>query len=219
MNSKNPKVDEYLNKASQWQEEMQALRAILLDCGLTEELKWRVPCYMYKTSNIILIGAFKEYCTLSFFKGVLLNDVDGILVAPGENSQTVRMIKFTSVEEINEQGSTLKAYIYEAIEVERAGLKVDFKKSTNLIFPQELLDKLKEDSAFKTAFEALTPGRQRAYNLYFSAAKQSNTREARIEKYTQRILDGIGINDCTCGLSKRKPNCDGSHKQLEKYGL
>ena len=207
-------MDEYLSKASQWQEEMEALRTILLDCGLTEELKWRVPCYMYKASNIVLIGAFKEYCTLSFFKGVLLNDANGILVAPGENSQTVRMIKFTSVKEIIKQESTLKAYIYEAIEVEKAGLKVDFKKSTNLIFPQELQDKLEKDPAFKTAFEALTPGRQRAYNLYFSAAKQSNTRKARIEKYTQRILDGIGINDCICGLSKRKPNCDGSHKQL-----
>ncbi|MEQ6119658.1 DUF1801 domain-containing protein [Reichenbachiella sp. MALMAid0571] len=210
----NPKVDEYLSKAKKWQEEMEALRTILLDCMLTEELKWRVPCYMYKASNIVLIGAFKEYCTLGFFKGVLLNDVDGILVAPGENSQTVRMIKFTNVRQIVEMESILKAYIYEAIEVEKAGLKVDFKESTNLIFPKELLDKLEENPVFKTAFEALTPGRQRAYNLYFSAAKQPETRVSRIEKYTQRILNGKGINDCVCGLSKKQPNCDGSHKHL-----
>ena len=212
----NPKVDEFIRQVKNWKEEISKLRMILLDCQLNEELKWRQPCYTLGSSNIALIGNFKEYCTISFFKGVLLNDAEGILVSPGENSQTVKMIKVTSLSEIEQLEPTIKAYIYEAIEVEKAGLKVEFTKSTNLDFPEELINKMANDAAFKSAFEGLTPGRQRAYNLHFSGAKQSQTRIDRIEKFTSRILKGIGINDCTCGLTKRKPSCDGSHKILNQ---
>jgi uncharacterized protein YdeI (YjbR/CyaY-like superfamily) len=191
----NHKVDEYLSKAKKWQEELQTLRMIILDCQLTEELKWGQPCYTFQKSNIVLISGFKEYCALSFFKGVLLNDANGILKKPGENTQAARLIRFTNVREIVEMESILKAYIYEAIEVEKAGLKVDFKEKTELIFPEEFQKKLDEIPALKTAFDALTPGRQRAYNLYFSAAKQSKTRESRVEKCMQKILDGKGLND------------------------
>ena len=210
----NPKVDDYIGRIKQWQKEAALLRTILLDCGLTEEYKWRVPCYTFNGSNIALFGNFKEYCTLSFFKGVLLNDAKGILVSPGENSQSVKMARFTSLQDIVDLEATLKAYIYEAIEVEKAGIKIDKPKSKNLEFPKELLQKFEEDKAFKTAFEALTPGRQRAYNIHFTGAKQSATRLSRIEKYTDRIMNGIGLNDCVCGHSKRMPNCDGSHKYL-----
>ncbi len=210
----NPKVDAYLSKVKAWQEELAKLRTILLDCGLTEELKWRVPCYTFQESNVALLGGFKQYCALSFFKGVLLQDAEDILVAPGENSQSVRLFRFTSVKEIVELEPSLKAYIYEAVEIEKTGLKVDLKESADLVFPEELFTKLKESPDLKTAFDALTPGRQRAYNLYFSAAKQSKTRESRIEKYRQQILDGKGINDCTCGLSRKLPYCDGSHKYI-----
>ena len=191
----NPKVDEYLSKAKKWQEEMGKLRMICLDCQLTEELKWNHPSYTYQKSIVVIIGAFKEYCALSFFKGALLKDPNGILVKPGENTQAVRMIRFTDVREIVEMEPTLKAYIYEAIEVEKAGLKVDFKQKKELVFPDELLTKFDENPALKTAFEALTPGRQRAYVLYCSAAKQSKTRESRVEKCMPRILDGKGLND------------------------
>lgn len=208
----NPKVDNYLENLPKWQTELTLLRKLALACGLTEELKWGVPTYTHKGANIILLGNFKENCTISFLKGVLLHDSEKILDKPGENSQSARLIRFTSADEIVSLTPTIKAYIYEAIEVENAGLKVDLKKSTDLVYPEELLIAFAGNSAFKSAFEALTPGRQRAYNLFFSAAKQSKTRESRIEKYTQRILDGIGFNDCTCGLSKRLPSCDGSHK-------
>jgi uncharacterized protein YdeI (YjbR/CyaY-like superfamily) len=210
----NPKVDQYLRNVKHWQEEFEILRRIILDCGLTEEFKWRAPCYTFNNSNIALLGGFKEYCTLSFFKGVLLNDAAGILVAPGQNSQSVRMIKFTSVSDIIKMESIIKNYIFEAVEVEKAGLRVEFKEKTELKFPEELITKLEENPAFKSAFNSLTPGRQRAYNLYFTAPKQSNTRVSRIEKYTQRILAGKGLNDCTCGHSKKLPNCDGSHKLI-----
>lgn len=212
----NPQVDEFLNKAKKWQKELTLLRAIVLDCGLTEELKWRQPCYTFQTNNIVIIGEFKEYCVLSFFKGALLHDEKEILCKPGENTQSGRQIRFTSSQEIISMTPTLKAYIHEAIEVEKAGLKVEKNKNTELDFPEELLKKLESDLAFKKAFEALTPGRQRAYNMFFSAAKQSNTRVSRIEKYTQRILNGKGMNDCTCGFSKKMPNCDGSHKFIQK---
>lgn len=210
----NPKVDQFLSTVKKWQEELAQLRSIILACGLTEELKWGVPCYTFKSSNIVLIGGFKEYFALSFFKGVLLSDTDGILVSPGENSQSVKMIKFSNKKQVLEIKSIIKSYIFEAIEVEKAGLKVNFRQPTDLVLPEELLYKLKELPNLKTAFQALTPGRQRAYSLYFSAPKQSKTRTARIEKYTQQILNGKGINDCTCGLSKKQPYCDGSHKYL-----
>jgi len=174
---------------------LEKLRMIILDCQLTEELKWGVPCYTFQKSNIVLINGFKEYCALLFFKGALLNDANGILNKIGENTQAGRQIRFTNVREIVEMETILKAYIYEAIEVEKAGLKVNFKKNTELIFPEEFQNKLDENPALKTAFDALTPGRQRAYNLYFSAPKQSKTRESRIEKCMQQILNGKGLND------------------------
>jgi uncharacterized protein YdeI (YjbR/CyaY-like superfamily) len=160
----------------------------------------------------VLLGSFKDFCSISFFKGILLSDPHGILTSPGENSQSVKMVKFTSLQDIVKLKPILKEYIYEAIEVENLGLKVETKKLSDLVFAEELIQVLSDDAAFKTAFEALTPGRQRAYNLFFTAAKQPATRFSRIEKYRQQILDGKGINDCTCGLSKRMPTCDGSHK-------
>ena len=192
---RNPKVDAYLSKAKKWQEELEKLRMIILDCQLTEELKWGKPCYTFQKSNIVLIIGFKEYCALIFCKGALLNDANGILIKPGENTQSGRWIKFTNVREIVEMETILKAYIYEAVEVKKAGLKVNYKKTSEFIIPEEFQNKLDEIPALKTAFEALTPGRQRAYNLYFSAPKQSKTRESRVEKCTQRILNGKGLND------------------------
>jgi uncharacterized protein YdeI (YjbR/CyaY-like superfamily) len=195
MNKMNPRVDVYLSKAKKWQEEVEKLRMIILDCQLTEELKWGKPCYTFQKSNIVLINGFKEYCALLFFKGALLNDANGILNKIGENTQAGRQIRFTNVREIVEMETILKAYIYEAIEVEKAGLKVNFKKNTELIFPEEFQNKLDENPALKTAFDELTPGRQRAYILYFSAPKQSKTRESRVEKCMQQILNGKGLND------------------------
>ncbi|MEE8429252.1 MAG: YdeI/OmpD-associated family protein [Gammaproteobacteria bacterium] len=224
----NPKVDTYLAegcgrcslvntpqcKVNTWPEELKELRRIILDCGLTEELKWSQPCYTYQKSNVVLMGAFKEYSALSFFKGALLKDVNSILQKPGENSQAARQIRFTDVQAIVEMEPILKAYIHEAIEVEKAGLKVDFKKKEHSI-PEELQNTFDESPAFKTAFEALTPGRQRGYILHFSAAKQSKTRASRIEKYMPRIFDGIGFWDCTCGHTNKPPNCDGTHKHFQ----
>jgi uncharacterized protein YdeI (YjbR/CyaY-like superfamily) len=191
----NPKVDAYLRKATKWQEELEKLRMILLDCQLTEELKWGKPCYAFQKGNIIVILPLKEHCALLFFKGGLLNDANGILIKPGENTEAGRQIRFTNVREIVEMETILKAYIYEAIEVEKAGLKVNFKKITEFIIPEEAQNKLDEIPALKTAFDALTPGRQRAYVFYFSAPKQSKTRESRVEKCMQQILNGKGLND------------------------
>ena len=191
----NPKVNFYFSKAKRWQEELAKLRTIVLDCGLTEELKWGVPCYTIQKSNIVLIHVFKEYCALLFFKGALLHDTNGILIQQTENVQAARQIRFTNVREIVKMKPILKAYIYEAIEVEKAGLKVNFKKTAEFIIPEEFQNKLDELPALKTAFDALTPGRQRAYNLYFSAPKQSKTRESRVEKCMQQILNGKGLND------------------------
>ena len=195
MNRMNPKVDVFLRKAKKWQEEMAKLRRIILDCGLTEELKWGKPCYTFQKSNIVIIQGFKEHCALLFFKGALLNDANGILIKPGENTQAGRQIRFTTVREVVEMEPILKAYIHEAIEVEKAGLKVNLKKTSEFTIPEEFQSKLDEIPALKTAFDALTPGRQRAYILYFSAPKQSKTRESRVERYMQRILDGKGLND------------------------
>jgi uncharacterized protein YdeI (YjbR/CyaY-like superfamily) len=191
----NPDVDFYFTKAKNWKEELKQLRAIVFDCGLTEELKWGCPCYTFQESNIVLIHVFKEYCALLFFKGALLNDPNGILVQQTKNVQSARQVRFTNVQDIIKMKKTLKAYIYEAIEVEKAGLKVDFKEKKELVFPEEFQKKLKENTQLKTAFNALTPGRQRAYNLYFSGAKQSKTRQARIEKCIPQILNGKGLND------------------------
>jgi len=213
----NPQIDELIRNSKSWRLEMEALRHILLHCGLTEEYKWKQACYTHHGKHIAIIGSFKDFCGLAFFKGVLLKDEEKLLVAAGENSQSSRLFKFTAVDQIHAMEATIKAYIFEAIEVEKAGLKVEFKKSKNLDFPEELLQKMDAEPVFKAAFESLTPGRQRAYNLFFSGAKQSTTRTARIEKYVDRILKGKGINDCVCGHSKRMPNCDGSHKYIEGY--
>ena len=191
----NPAVDFYFTKAKKWQEEIKQLRTIISDCGLTEELKWGVPCYTFNNTNIVLIHVFKEYCALLFFKGALLKDDDHMLVQQTENVQATRQVRFMNTQEITETEPILKAYVYEAIEVEKDGLKVDFKKTATFAMPGELQQKLDEIPGLKTAFEALTPGRQRAYMLYFSAPKQSKTREARVEKCVQQILDGKGLND------------------------
>ncbi len=195
MNRMNPKVDAYLRKSIKWQKELAKLRTILLDCELTEEFKWGVPCYTFQKSNIVLMHVFKEYCALLFFKGALLDDPNGILVQQTENVQAGRQIRFTNVREIVEMETILKAYVHKAIQVEKAGLKVNFKKTTEFIMPEEFQNKLDEIPALKTAFKALTPGRQRAYILYFSAPKQSKTRESRVEKCMRQILKGKGLND------------------------
>ena len=191
----NPKVDFYFSKAQKWQEELEQLRILVLDCGLTEELKWGVSCYMFQKSNIVLIHVFKEYCALLFFKGALLDDPNGILIRQTEHVQAARQVRFTNAREIVKMKPTLKSYIYEAIEVEKAGLKVPLKKTTAFNIPEEFQKKLDKSPALKTAFDALTPGRQRAYLLYFSAPKQSKTRESRVEKYMKPILNGKGLND------------------------
>jgi uncharacterized protein YdeI (YjbR/CyaY-like superfamily) len=191
----NPKVDVFLNKADKWQEEFEKLRMIILDCQLTEELKWGNPCYTFQDSNIVLIHGFKEYCAILFMKGALLQDTNGILIQQTEKVQAGRQIRFQNIQEIIDLESTLKAYIYEAIEVEKAGLQVSFKKHDEYIIPEELQQKLDEIPDLKIAFEALTPGRQRAYILYFSDPKQSKTRESRVEKYIPNILNGKGLND------------------------
>jgi uncharacterized protein YdeI (YjbR/CyaY-like superfamily) len=191
----NPKVDFYFSKLQKWQSELEQLRRIVLDCQLTEELKWGVPCYTFQKSNIVLIHEFKEYCALLFFKGALLNDANGILIQQTVNVQAARQIRFTNIQEIVEREAILKAYIYEAIEVEKAGLEVHFKKTEEFILVEEFQKKLAELPALKTAFEALTPGRQRAYKLHFSAPKQSKTRESRVEKCIPQILNGKGLND------------------------
>lgn len=195
MNRTNPEVDAYLSNIERWQDESRALRRIILDCHLTEELKWRQPCYTLQKSNVVIIQGFKDYCALMFFKGALLKDTDGILVKPGKSTQAGRQIRFTNVREIVGMEATLKAYIHEAIEVEKAGLEVKLKKTSEYLVPEELQAKLDENPVLKTAFEALTPGRQRAYLLYFSAPKQSKTRESRVEKCIPRILNGKGLND------------------------
>jgi uncharacterized protein YdeI (YjbR/CyaY-like superfamily) len=194
MHKLNPKVDGYLSRAQKWQEEMKQLRTIILDCPLTEELKWGKPCYTFQDSNIVIIQGFKEYCALLFCKGVLLKDAHGILVKVGEHTQAARQIRFTNVREIAAQEPAVKAYILEAIAVEKAGLKVVYKRNPEPI-PEELQTKFAELPALKKAFTALTPGRQRAYILYFSAAKQSITRESRIEKCLPQILKGKGLNE------------------------
>ena len=186
----NPKVDFYFTKARNWQEEIKKLRTIVLDCHLTEELKWGCPCYTFEGSNIVLIHVFKEYCAVLFFKGVLLKDPRGILIQQTENVQTARQIRFTSAQEITRLKPVLKAYIFEAVEVEEAGLKVDLKKTTEFTMPEEFQKKLDKNASLKTAFKALTPGRQRGYLLHFSQPKQSKTRESRVEKCMKQILNG-----------------------------
>ncbi len=191
----NPKVDFYFDQAKTWQEELKQLRKIVHQCGLTEELKWGTPCYTFQKSNIVLIHVFKEYCAFLFFKGALLHDTDNILIQQTEHVQAARQVRFTNVETVIALEPILKAYIFEAIEVEKAGLKVDFKKTSDFIIAAEFQDSLTKLPALKTAFEALTPGRQRAYMLHFSAPKQAKTRASRVEKWIPQILNGKGLND------------------------
>ena len=189
------KIDIFLSKAKKWQEEMTKLREIVLSCGLDEVMKWYQPCYTFQNSNIVIISGFKDYCLLGFFKGALLKDTHGILTQPTENVQAGRQLRFTSIEQITELEETIKSYIYEAVEIEKAGLKIDFKKTSEFNLPEEFKNKLDKFPELKSAFEALTPGRQRAYLLHFSQPKQSKTRESRIEKYIPWIIDGKGLND------------------------
>ncbi|MEY4609916.1 MAG: hypothetical protein RL246_235 [Bacteroidota bacterium] len=211
----NPSVDPFFMNLKVWREELLVLRSLVLECGLTEEIKWSAPCYVQGKSNVIIIQGFKEYCALMFFKGALLKDEKGLLRAPGQNTQSGRLIPFTSLEQIIEQADVLKAYIHEAIDNEKAGLKVVHKQVSDYPVPEELTDMFLKKPALKKAFEGLTPGRQRAYLLHFSEPKQSATRVTRIERMEDKIMNGKGMTDCWCGLSKRMPTCDGSHRQLQ----
>lgn len=191
----NPKVDFYFEENEQWQKEIRKLRSIILDCGLTETLKWGCPCYTYQNKNVVLIHVFKEYCAILFFKGALLSDTHGLLIQQSENVQAARQLRFTNLKQVNSQEAITKAYVYEAIEVEKAGLQVKMKTTSDFKVPEEFRQKLDKMPALKKAFEALTPGRQRGYLFYFSQAKQSKTREARVEKYIKQILAGKGLDD------------------------
>lgn len=208
----NPNVDDYIQQHSQWQEVLTQLRKLVLSTKLTEEWKWRAPCYTLDGKNVVMIAAFKKDCVLSFFKGPLLKDPENLLTAPGENSRTFRVVRFTDAKEVTKLKSKLKFLIEQAIEVERSGQQIEAKKGPDE-FPAELTAKLKEDPKLKQAFESLTPGRQRAYVMHFAEAKQAKTRTARIEKFAPRILDGKGMNDCVCGLTNKPPGCDGSHNK------
>ncbi|SKB41740.1 DUF1801 domain-containing protein [Maribacter arcticus] len=210
----NKKVTDYLNGLTQWKDELIRLREIILDCDLVEDFKWKHPCYTYKGKNIALMHDFKEYSALLFYKGALLKDPKKILIQQTKNVQAGRQIRFINLEEINQLEAVIKSYLLEAIEHEKSGQKIPMKKVSDFDFPSELGDKFKENPELETAFNNLTPGRQKGYLLNFSQAKQSSTRLSRIEKNTKRIFEGKGLNDCICGLSKRMPNCDGSHNQL-----
>lgn len=213
-----PEVDAYAARAKGWQAELAFLRPILRDCGLTEAIKWRQPCYSVETGNVAIFASMKDCCGIGFFKGALLRDPEGVLIRQGENSQSSRLMRFTSLDEVKKSESIIRAYVAEAIANEVAGLKVDFKEKHELVYPEELIQKLESDPAFQEAFERLTPGKKRGYNLHFTAAKTAATRIRRIESMEPRILAGKGFHDCICGLSKRMPRCDGSHKEL-KGGL
>ena len=195
MNRMNPKVDAFLSRTEKWRKEFETLRTILLGCGLNEDFKWMHPCYTFEKRNIVLIHGFKEYCALLFFKGALLKDANGILVQQTRNVQAARQIRFTHVREIAKLERTLKAYVFEAVEVEKAGLKVKYKRTSDFSIPGEFQNKLDKIPALKAAFDRLTPGRQRAYLFYFSQPKQSKTRASRVEKHVQQILKGKGLND------------------------
>ena len=211
----NEDINKYLNGLEKWKLELKKLREIILDCGLKEEFKWMHPCYTDNGKNIVLIHEFKDYCAILFHKGALLKDPENILVQQTENVQSARQIRFTDLPEIEEFEPTIKKYIEEAIGIEKSGKKVEKKKTSDFNVPIELEQIFSENADFEKAFNNLTAGRQRGYLLHFDKPKQSKTKISRIEKNMERIKDGYGLNDCTCGLSKRKPNCDGSHKQLE----
>ena len=208
----NPKVDHFLVNLKNWQKELSVLREILLELPLEEELKWGSPCYVYQNSNIVIIHGFKEYFAVMFFQGAIMKDVENLLVKPGENTQAGRQMRFKNLQEMLEKARFIKSYVEEAIELEKSGKKVLFKSPSEFEIPTEFQTHLKENEPLKKAFEKLTPGRQKAYCMYFADSKQSQTRENRIEKFIPRILAGKGMTDCTCGLSKRMPGCDGSHR-------
>lgn len=204
----------YFSKIDQWKKELLELRTIILSCPLEEKYKWRIPCYTFENKNVIGISILKDGACLSFFKGVLLANKEGILIKPGENSQSGRLIKFKSVEQILSKKAIIRSYILEAIEIERTGMKIELKKTSDYEIPSELENVFGENEKFHIAFKALTPGRQRGYLLHFAGAKQSQTRQSRIIKAMPRIMDGKGIHDCICGLSNKMPRCDGSHKNI-----
>ncbi len=212
---KDPNVDEFIQSADQWPQEMAYLRRILLDCLLIETYKWRMPIYMVGTKNVLGLTPLKDHCALNFFKGALLQDEEQLLIKPGEHTQLGRWMKFDSLGDIQAKEDFIKAYIIEAIEVEKLGLTLE--KPAEIPYPEELVTIFAVKPALKAAFEKLTPGRQRAYLRFFSDGKQSETRTSRIEKNEKYILKGIGITDCICGLTKRKPSCDGSHKAIENF--
>ena len=212
----NEQVNKYINRLEKWQAELTELRKIILDSGLQEDYKWMHPSYSENGKNIVLINKFKDYCAILFHKGALLKDKENILIQQTENTQSARQIRFTDLTEIQELEPIIKEYIKEAVKVERSGIKLQKKKTSDYEIPIELEQKFEENTGFEKAFKNLTAGRQRGYLLHFAKPKQSKTRTSRIENSIVRIFDGYGLTDCTCGLSKRKPNCDGSHKQLEK---
>lgn len=212
----NPEVDIYLSESVKWKAEQTALRQIALDTLLNEEIKWGVPCYTYKKANIVLIHEFKEYCAIMFHKGVLLKDPEKILIVPTENSQSARQIRFKDMASIEKLAPIILSYIFEAIEIEKSGAKVSFKPTEAYETPEELTTIFATNPALSDAFYKLTPGRQRGYLLHFGSAKQSATRTSRIEAASKRIMMGKGLTDCICGLSKRFPNCDGSHSAIKK---
>ncbi len=212
----NEDVNKYLNGLESWKAELTKLRGIIIECGLKEEFKWMHPCYTDNRKNIVLIHDFKSYCAILFHKGALLKDSENLLVQQTENTQSARQIRFTSLPEIEELEIKIKEYIKEAIRIEKSGRQVKKKKTSDYEIPEELEQKFKASAKFKNAFENLTAGRQKGYLLHFAKPKQSGTRISRIEKNMDRIFKGKGLNDCVCGLSKRMPNCDGSHKQLEE---
>ncbi|TDU39783.1 uncharacterized protein YdeI (YjbR/CyaY-like superfamily) [Gelidibacter sediminis] len=211
----NQDVSRFLNTLKTWKDELHTLHEIILECGLEAEFKWMHPCYTNHGKNIVLIHGFKAYCALLFPKGALLKDTEQLLVQQTKNVQSGRQIRFTHLSEIKDLKPILKQYINEAISIEKSGLRVTKIKISDHDLPLELQQEFESDANFKNAFYALTPGRQRGYLLHFNAPKQSKTKQSRIKKNKMRIMDGYGFNDCTCGLSQRPPNCDGSHKQLE----
>jgi uncharacterized protein YdeI (YjbR/CyaY-like superfamily) len=212
----NPNVTQYIANAKLWKEELLAIRKILLETELVEDYKWSTPCYTHNNKNIVIIAPFKTYFALSFFNATAINDSANILIKAGANTQSGRQLRFKDCKEILDKKAIIKKYIKEAISIQDTNIVDTTKPAAPVVEVEELSTIFKSDVAFKKAFESLTPGRQRGYLIYFSGAKQSETRLTRIEKYRDRILDGIGITDCTCGLSKRMPNCDGSHKLLNK---
>jgi len=210
---------QFFENLGRWKGELLFLRNIVLDTGLKEEVKWGAPCYTSQGKNIVLLQHFRDYCIISFFKGALLNDAEKLLELPGGNTQSARTVKFRNLDEIKGKEAALRALITEAIAVERSGKKVDFKKFEDYDLPEELEKRLSQNPDLKAAFDRLTPGRKKGYILYLSESSQSKTREARIDRSIPRIMKGRGLNDCICGLTKRPPGCDGSHKNSEKKNL